>query len=49
MPTNTGFAVQAKVGLWQNTAAVTSIVYGTANGGTYASGSTIQLYGIKAA
>jgi hypothetical protein len=49
MPTNVGFGVQAKVGLWQNTSAVTSIAYGTANGGTYASGTTIKLYGIKAA
>lgn len=49
MPTNTGFGTHAKVGLWQNTSAVTSITYGTANGGTYASGTTIKLYGIKAA
>ena len=43
------FGIQAKIGLWQSTAAVTSIVFGTANGGNFASGTTVTLYGIKAA
>lgn len=49
MTFNTGFAIQEKVALWQNANAVTSLVYGTANGGSYAAGTTIKLFGIKAA
>jgi hypothetical protein len=37
----------ANVGLWQSTSAINSIVVGR-TGGTYASGSTFTLYGIKA-
>jgi hypothetical protein len=40
--------VVAQVGLWRNTAAVTSLSI-TADAGTYATGSTFTLYGIKAA
>lgn len=47
--TTTSFSIQLKVGLLQNTAAVTSLVYGTANGGNFASGTTVSLYGIKVA
>lgn len=47
--TSTGFSIQLKMGLLQNTSAITSIVYGTANGSNFASGTTISLYGIKAA
>ena len=36
----------ATVGLWRNTAAITSIVIGT--DGTFASGSTFSLYGVAA-
>jgi hypothetical protein len=40
--------VEAAVGLWRNTAAITSITATTA-GQTYQTGSTFSLYGIKAA
>jgi len=40
--------VQRLVGLWRNTAAITSITIQT-NGGTMSVGSTATLYGIKAA
>lgn len=47
---NGGFFAQSTVSTYAGTpAAVTSIVYGTANGGTYASNSTIKLFGILAA
>lgn len=42
-----GFMVQFKAGLLANTVAITSLTIGTANGGTYASGSVYSLYGIK--
>ena len=47
---NSGFFVQSTVSTYAGaTTAVTSIVWGTANGGTYAANSTIKLYGILAA
>ncbi len=47
--TTTSFSVQLKIGLLQSTNAITSLTYGTANGGNFASGTTVSLYGIKAA
>jgi hypothetical protein len=41
-------SVTAWVGLWRNTAAITSLVLG-AGGGNWNTGSTFTLYGIKAA
>jgi len=41
-------SVRANVGLWRNTAAITSIIL-TAASSTFISGSTFTLYGIKAA
>lgn len=47
---NSAAFVNAYVGLWRNTAAITSIVIAPVGGsGTYAAGSTFTLYGIKAA
>jgi hypothetical protein len=40
--------VDATVGLWRNTAAITSITYGI-SGGTLVTGSTFTLYGIASA
>lgn len=40
--------VSAGVGLWRNTAAITTIKF-TATGGSFVTGSTFTLYGIKAA
>jgi hypothetical protein len=45
---NTGVGTDAVVGLWRNTAAITSIVLKT-QAGTFATGSTFTLYGIAAA
>jgi hypothetical protein len=42
-----GFQMQFKAGLWASTAAITSLTIGTANGGTFASGTVYSLYGIK--
>lgn len=43
------FSTQWKIGLWQNTSAITSLTIGTANGGSFASGTNITLYGIAKA
>ena len=42
-------AVIQRVGLWRNTAAISTIVLGNDGGTTFAVGSTFTLYGIKAA
>jgi hypothetical protein len=42
-------ATEAIVGLWRNTAAITSILVGTDGGVNFAVGTTFTLYGIKAA
>jgi len=44
-----GNGVTAEVGLWRNTAAITSITVGVAATYTMSAGTTITLYGIKAA
>jgi hypothetical protein len=44
---NTSQFLKASVGLWRNTAAITSITI--TNGGTYQIGSTFTLYGIASA
>ena len=45
---NAGKGTTANVGLWRNTAAITSITITTTNS-SFANGSTLTLYGIKAA
>jgi hypothetical protein len=45
---NASNGVDAVVGLWRNTAAITSVLLKT-HTGTFATGSTFTLYGIKAA
>lgn len=48
----TAYGTSATVGLWRNTAAITSITIGGFGGGSawnFANGSTFTLYGIKAA
>ena len=46
---NAGAGVDAIVGLWRSTAAITSMVLNAQTGGTFDVGSTFTLYGIKAA
>ena len=43
---NAGSGTDAIVGLWRNTAAITSLVLIAQTGGTFAAGSTFSLYGI---
>jgi hypothetical protein len=45
---NAGKGTMTNVGLWRNTAAITSVTVTTTNS-TFANGSTLTLYGIKAA
>lgn len=45
---NANYEVQARVGLWRNTAAITSMLIQN-TGGNYETGSTFTLYGILAA
>jgi hypothetical protein len=42
-------AVDRVIGLWRNTAAISTILIASSNGGNYAAGSVFTLYGIKAA
>jgi hypothetical protein len=46
---NAGNRIQADVGLWRNTAAITSIALNASAGAKYIAGSTFTLYGIQAA
>lgn len=46
---DTGSYVEANVGLWRSTAAITTIKIEAAGGPTFSSGSTFTLYGITAA
>ncbi len=46
---NSGVAVSATVGLWRNTAAITSIDIKQGGAAQFITGSTFTLYGIKAA
>lgn len=46
---NAATETKAVVGLWRNTAAITSIEVGTGGANTFQSGTTLTLYGIKAA
>ena len=45
----TGFGVDANVGLWRSTAAITSMTIIATTSGVFATGSTFTLYGIAAA
>lgn len=47
--TTTNGIIMAAVGLWRNTAAITSIVVGIQNAKTFSSGTVFSLYGIAAA
>lgn len=42
-------ATGASVGLWRSTAAINSITFRTSNGQSYSTGTTVAIYGIKAA
>jgi hypothetical protein len=44
-----GNSVSSWMGLWRSTAAITTINFGAASGGSFGSGSTFTLYGIAAA
>jgi hypothetical protein len=44
-----GVAIASIVGLWKNTAAITSILLGPTGAQTMSAGTTLTLYGIKAA
>jgi hypothetical protein len=46
---NAGNRIQADVGLWRNTAAITSISLAASAGAKYTTGSTFTLYGILSA
>jgi hypothetical protein len=46
---NAGLQLGAYVGLWRNTAAITSVKCFTLSGANFATGSTFTLYGIKSA
>ena len=46
---NAAVEAAATVGLWRNTAPITSIICGTGGANTFQAGSTFTLYGIKAA
>jgi len=46
---NANAVTEASVGLWRNTNAITSFVYGGDGGQNFATGSTFTLYGISAA
>ena len=45
----TSIGVETSIGLWRNTAAITSITLGVEGSRNYASGATFTLYGIAAA
>ena len=46
---NAGTAAQAIVGLWRNTATITSVKFSLSDSNNFASGSTFTVYGIQAA